>query len=89
MATSLMNDVAYAYDVAKNLVQMGEVLFAAGDIGLKQAGREVALTEEELSEVQATLEEAKRRIASTEREIEEVQATLEHRTIRIPESESR
>ncbi|HXK56261.1 MAG TPA: Na/Pi symporter, partial [Gammaproteobacteria bacterium] len=29
MATSLMNDSAYAYDVAKNLVQMGEVLFAS------------------------------------------------------------
>ncbi|MDJ0740032.1 MAG: Na/Pi symporter [Gammaproteobacteria bacterium] len=89
MATSLMNDAAYAYDVAKNLVQMGEVLFAVGDIGLKQAGREVALTEDELSEVQATLEEARRRMASTEREIEEVQATLEHRTVRAPGSETR
>ncbi|MEJ1334428.1 MAG: hypothetical protein RPU37_00065 [Candidatus Sedimenticola sp. (ex Thyasira tokunagai)] len=27
MATSLMNDSAYAYDVTGNLVQMGEVLF--------------------------------------------------------------
>jgi phosphate:Na+ symporter len=89
MATSLMNDATYAYDVAKNLVQMGEVLFAAGDVVLKQAGREVALSEEELAEVQATLEEAKRRIASTEREIAEVQATLEHRTVRPPESEAR
>ena len=36
MATSLMNDATYAYDVAKNLVQMGEVLFATGDTALKE-----------------------------------------------------
>ena len=81
MATSLMNDATYAYDVAKNLVQMGEVLFSSGDLAMKQAEREVALTEDELEEVRAALEDAKRKIASTEREIEEVQATLEHATI--------
>lgn len=89
MATSLMNDAAYAYDVARNLVQMGEVLFASGDLAMKQAEREVALTEEEIEEVRATLEDAKRRIASTEREIEEVQATLDHATIQTPGSKTR
>lgn len=28
MATSLMNNGAYAYDVADNLIQMGQLLFA-------------------------------------------------------------
>jgi phosphate:Na+ symporter len=81
MATSLMNDATYAYDVAKNLVQMGEVLFSSGDLAMKQAEREVALTGDELEEVRAALEDAKRKIASTEREIDEVQATLENATI--------
>ena len=89
MATSLMNDAAYAYDVAHNLIQMGEVLFASGDVGMKTVGREIALSEDEIAEVQATLEEAKRRIASTEREIEEVQATLDNRTVQTPGSEAR
>jgi phosphate:Na+ symporter len=88
MATSLMNDAAYAYDVAKNLIQMGEVLFASGDIEMKQAERDVALTEEEIEEVRKTLEEAKRRIASTERDIKEVEATLENASIPSPASKS-
>lgn len=89
MATSLMNDAAYAYDVGHNLIQMGEVLFASGDVGIKTVGREIALTDDEIAEVQSTLEEAKRRIASTEREIAEVQATLENRTVQTPGSEAR
>jgi len=51
MATSLMNDSAYAYDVAKNLIQMGETLFATGDLELKEAERSIALDESELEEV--------------------------------------
>ena len=59
MATSLMNDASYAYDVAKNLVQMGEVLFATGDLAMKEAGREIALTEEELNQIQQDLKSEK------------------------------
>ena len=51
MATSLMNDANYAYDVTKNLIQMGEVLFATTDYDMKLAEREVALTDEELAEI--------------------------------------
>lgn len=51
MATSLMNDSAYAYDVAKNLIQMGETLFATGDLAQKEAERSIALDESELEEV--------------------------------------
>ena len=88
MATSFMNDATYAYDVAKNLIQMGEVLFSSGDLAMKQVEREVALSEDELAEVKATLEDAKRRIASTEREMEEVQATLENTTTKTPGSKA-
>jgi len=59
MATSLMNDATYAYDVAKNLVQMGEVLFATGDTALKDAERDIALTEEEIEEIRSGLDEAR------------------------------
>lgn len=82
MATSLMNDAAYAYDVARNLVRMGEVLFSSGDLDMKQAEREIALTEDELEEVRTALEDAKNKIASTEKEIADVQATLKHATIK-------
>lgn len=57
MATSLMNDSAYAYDVAKNLIQMGETLFATGDQELKEAERSLALDEDELAEVMKMQEE--------------------------------
>ena len=59
MATSLMNDATYAYDVTKNLVQLGEALFATGDLALRQAERDIALTEEEIDEVRSSLEQAK------------------------------
>ena len=51
MATSLMNDVAYAYDVAKNLVQMGEILFATGDLAMKEAERSLSLDEDDVDEM--------------------------------------
>ena len=51
MATSLMNDTAYAYDVTKNLVQMGEALFASGTQEMKEAERSLALDEDDLTEI--------------------------------------
>jgi len=57
MATSLMNDATYAYDVAKNLVQLGEVLFTTGGPAMKQAERDMALTEDEIDEVRSALRE--------------------------------
>jgi phosphate:Na+ symporter len=50
MATSLMNDTAYAYDVAKNLVQMGEALFASSDAEERELARELLLDSDELHE---------------------------------------
>ena len=53
MATSLMNDSAYAYDVAKNLVQMGEVLFASHDPEQRDIESELSLDEDEAEQVAA------------------------------------
>lgn len=51
MATSLMNDSAYAYDVAKNLVQMGEVLFASHDQEARDVAQELALDDDDAEQV--------------------------------------
>ena len=51
MATSMMNDANYANDVAKNLIQMGESLFASGDLDMNEALRSVSLTEDEMSKI--------------------------------------
>lgn len=51
MATSLMNDASYAYDVTRNLLQMGEVLFATGDQSMKDAERIIALDDDDIEEV--------------------------------------
>ena len=51
MATSLMNDAGYAYDVTKKLIQMGEILFAFGDYEMKLVERSIKLTDEEVEEL--------------------------------------
>lgn len=51
MATSMMNDANYAYDVAKNLIQMGESLFASGNLDMNDAVRSVALSDDEVAEI--------------------------------------
>jgi len=49
-ATSLMNDAGYAYDITKNLVRMGEVLFAVGDLEERETERSLALDLDELED---------------------------------------
>ncbi len=58
MATSLMNDSAYAYDVTKNLVQIGEVLFAAGDQATKEAEQAILLDDDDIAEALESQEKA-------------------------------
>jgi phosphate:Na+ symporter len=48
MATSLINDSNYAYEVTKNLVKMGEVLFSASTQGVKAAERSLVLEAHEV-----------------------------------------
>jgi len=54
MATSLMNDSAYVYDVTKNLVQMAEALFATGDLTRKKAERSIMLNDDDVDEIMKT-----------------------------------
>ncbi|NOQ78307.1 MAG: Na/Pi cotransporter family protein, partial [Gammaproteobacteria bacterium] len=51
MATSLMNDTTYSHNIIKNLLQMGEVLFATGDLDMKAVERSLALDESEMQEI--------------------------------------
>lgn len=48
MATSLMNDSTYSYDVAKNLIAAGAGLFGPHDLGMRQAAEDIELDDEEL-----------------------------------------
>ncbi|MEJ2466793.1 MAG: Na/Pi symporter [Candidatus Thiodiazotropha sp.] len=51
MATSLMNDSAYAYDVADNLIQMGRILFVTLGQDPQDVESELLLNDEEMSEL--------------------------------------
>lgn len=51
MATSLMNDSSYAYGVAKNLIQMGEILFSTGDREMRNTEKDISLTSDEVANV--------------------------------------
>jgi len=51
MATSLMNDSAYVYDVTKNLLQMAEALFSRGDLTMKKAERSIMLNDDDVDEL--------------------------------------
>jgi phosphate:Na+ symporter len=47
-ATSLINDNGYAYGICKRLIEMGQILFAVHDEGLRDAQRSLALDEDEI-----------------------------------------
>ncbi|MCU7917799.1 MAG: Na/Pi symporter [Candidatus Thiodiazotropha sp. (ex Epidulcina cf. delphinae)] len=51
MATSIMNDSAYAFDISKNLIDMAEILYAARALDLREAERDIALDDDELEEI--------------------------------------
>jgi len=51
VATSLMNDSGYAYDIARSLVAAGETALLARDQQLGDAVRSVALEEHEIDEI--------------------------------------
>jgi phosphate:Na+ symporter len=57
MATSVMNDSAYTYDISSKLIDMGTVLFAARGLELRAAAYDMALSEEELNAVRKDLEQ--------------------------------
>jgi phosphate:Na+ symporter len=47
-ATSLVNDYRYSYRISKRLIELGQVLFAVHDEGLRDAQRSLALDEDEI-----------------------------------------
>lgn len=51
MATSLMNDSSYAYNISSKLVEMGEALFSSGSPDLRDAERSIALEDDEIEAV--------------------------------------
>ncbi len=51
MATSLMNDCAYAYGIGKNLVDMAQTLFALRERSLKDAEQKLTLDETDIEKV--------------------------------------
>ncbi|MEJ1396129.1 MAG: Na/Pi cotransporter family protein, partial [Candidatus Sedimenticola sp. (ex Thyasira tokunagai)] len=63
MATSMMNDSAYAYDISKNLIDMAEILYAARALELSEAERDIALSDAELGKIEEEIKagEAKSR----------------------------
>ncbi len=54
VATSIIKDSSYAYDVTKDLVKTGERLFSSGDAGVRSAERSLAL---DLDEVESLLDD--------------------------------
>ncbi len=50
MGTSLMNDSAYAHDVIRNLIEVGETLFIARALHVDEEQRKVLMGEDELSD---------------------------------------
>jgi phosphate:Na+ symporter len=51
MATSVMNDSAYTYDLSMKLIEMGGILFAARAMELREVERAVILNEQELEAI--------------------------------------
>ena len=51
MATSIMNDSGYAYNIARNLVDMAQTLLAAREADLKDAEQKLALNDADIEDV--------------------------------------
>ncbi|MBT8344103.1 MAG: Na/Pi cotransporter family protein, partial [Sulfurovum sp.] len=51
MATSLMNDSTYAYDISKNLIAMAEVTFSDRNSNVVSLNEEMAMNDEEIKEI--------------------------------------
>ncbi len=51
MATSLMNDSAYAYDISKNLIAMAEIIFTGKSSTLANLNEEMAMNDEDIKAI--------------------------------------
>jgi len=50
MATSLMNDSSYTYDISKNLISFAEIIFIASTSELKKLDNDILINENEVEE---------------------------------------
>ncbi|WP_373028364.1 Na/Pi cotransporter family protein [Sulfurovum sp.] len=51
MATSLMNDSAYAYDISKNLISMSEIIFANRNSNFENLNEEMSMNAEDIKSI--------------------------------------
>jgi len=51
MATSLMNDSAYAYDISKNLIEMAEATFTDRNTNVQNLNEELAMNAEDIESI--------------------------------------
>jgi len=51
MATSLMNDSAYAYDISKNLIEMAEVTFTDRNSNVPSLNEEMSMSDDDIKEI--------------------------------------
>jgi len=51
MATSLMNDTVYAYDISKNLIAMAEITFVDRSKNLENLNEEISLNSEDIKKI--------------------------------------
>ena len=54
MATSLMNDSAYAYDISKNLIEMATVTFTDRNTNMKSINEEMEMSDEDVDSILET-----------------------------------
>ena len=49
MATSLMNDSSYAYEISKHLIAMAEIIFVDSQSDMKNIGEDMIISEEDVN----------------------------------------
>lgn len=58
MATSLMNDSAYAYDISKNLIAMAEITFASVARASNNLNEEMSMSPDDIQSILHTKDNA-------------------------------
>ncbi|MGB5966533.1 MAG: Na/Pi symporter [Sulfurimonadaceae bacterium] len=58
MATSLMNDSAYAYDISKNLIAMAEVTFTDANIASNKLNEEMSMSNDDITTILETKDDS-------------------------------
>ncbi len=51
MATSLMNDSSYAYDISKKMIEMAEIIFTDKDEDMKKLTQEMSMSDDDIQSI--------------------------------------